>query len=644
MAIATMRVPTLFTAVDRFSDVVSKMTNKTTAFGKTAGSAISRVDHKINGLWGSMNSMSQLAIGGGIGGLFYYAGKDVMDYETKIASLAAVTGTKIGSMNKQIESLGKETKRSVIDIAGSFEIVGSKMSQYLKNPEALKQITKESILLAEASRMKLEPAIEALTGVLNIYGKSAEDANYIVNKLSAGEVVGSIKIPETLDLLRQFGGTARLANVQVDESVALIQALTKSLGVEGVGRGIRNLMVDLNMVGAYDKNKTKALLKAGVNMDILGDKSLSLIDRLTELKKLQGNSAAMGLFFKKTGIQTGATLFQNFDDLKKFLAMIREMNPALEQASKNNSTLSYMVDRLKDSFTNFVVTGNDAGVALKIVKGLVGWMIDNMGSLISLIMSVTIAFLAWKGIVLVISVINGVMTTFNAIMAVHRFIVLWATLTNVSYAASLWAVAAATLAAYWPLLLIAGALGVLVYSMWDSKKATDSMVGGQISSLDKGNLAWKNSTNVMEKELRKQKALTNYTKDIPANVSSITSMQSNAYERRYHIKEQAMSKVLQMPIQNDNQKLALINAAEKSSPKVKSLINDEYNYQIENLAGKKGFFDQILEFFSGSGGKKENTTLTIYAPEGYKVDSNNKTKGIEVKTTPNQGTRGTGNN
>jgi len=98
---------------------------------------------------------------------------------------------KSATLNHQIESLGKETKRSVIDIAKSFEIVGSKMSQYLDKPDELKSITKASILMADASKMELEPAIESLTGVMNIFGKSAADANYIVNKLSAGEIVGS---------------------------------------------------------------------------------------------------------------------------------------------------------------------------------------------------------------------------------------------------------------------------------------------------------------------------------------------------------------------------------------------------------------------------------------------------------------------
>lgn len=229
MAVATMRVPTIFTAVDRFSDVVSRMGAGVNRFGKNTTSALSRVDNKLNGVFNSMNGLSQLAIGGGVGGLFYYAGKDIMEFEKAIASVAAITGTKIGAMNSQIISLGKETKRSVIDVAKGFEIVGSKMSEYLDNPEALKTITGAGILLAKAANLELEPAINSMTGVMNIFKQSAEDAYKIVNKLSAGETVGSITIAQTADILPQFGAQAVRANVTIEESIALVQALTKSL-------------------------------------------------------------------------------------------------------------------------------------------------------------------------------------------------------------------------------------------------------------------------------------------------------------------------------------------------------------------------------------------------------------------------------
>jgi len=113
-----MKVPTIFYAVDRFSDVVSKMTRKTAAFGETAQAAAMRSSRAFNSAGTNMLSAGVgMALGLG------YAVNESIKYEKAIASLAAVTGTSVGEMNQQIESLGKETKRSVIDIAKSFEIL-----------------------------------------------------------------------------------------------------------------------------------------------------------------------------------------------------------------------------------------------------------------------------------------------------------------------------------------------------------------------------------------------------------------------------------------------------------------------------------------------------------------------------------------
>jgi len=647
MAVATMRVPTIFTAVDRFSDVVSKMSNKTAHFSRSASSAINRVDHRLNNMWGSMNNISQLAIGGGVGGLFYYAGKDVMEYEKKIASLAAVTGTKIGSMNSQIQSLGKETKRSVIDIAGAFEIVGSKMSEYLDKPEALKQITSASIMLANASRMELEPSIDALTQVMNIYKMKAEDANRIVNKLSAGETVGSISIAQSADILRQFGAQAVTANVNIEESIALIQTLTKSLGVEGVGRNLRNILFDISSTKTWDKKRWAAIKMAGIDFEYLTDSANSTVDRLRELKKLAGAKGATELFFKRTGTIGARTLFQNFDVFEDFLGKITKLNDAEAKAAKNASTLAYLIDRVKDSFTNFIVTGDNATGMLGVVKGLMGWMIDNMGTLVNLVLSTTVAFLGWKAIVTVVALINGVMGAFNAIMAVHRFIVLWATLTNVGYAASLWAVAAATLAAYWPLLLIAGALGVLVYSLWDTKSATDAMVGTQISGLEKSNMAWVNSTAVQKREIDKQNSQLNSLQP-PGFKSNVTATGGNALQSLSNMaKRKEIAKAeSEAAYKATTEKYSKMSSADFGAMVSKNLANgkSDYGYNSygtstpKNLAGKVNASSNGMNPNGTNGG-----TVTINLNDPNKaIESvlNSNPKGIEVKTTSNQGSRG----
>lgn len=634
MAVAQMRVPTIFLAVDKFSDVVSRMTNKTAHFSKSTVGAINRVDHRLNNMWGSMNNISQLAIGGGVGGLFYYAGKDIMDYETAIHSLGAVTGTVVGSMNKDIESLGRETGRSVINITKGFEDIGSKMSEYLKNPTALKEIARQGILMANASRMSAEDSIDNLTSLLNQFGKGYGDAKAIVNKLSAGEDIGASTIPETIDILRQFAASARMAGADYTESIAMVQAVTKTLGKQGVGRNFRNIMVDLNTGKGMDKNKLKALAMVGINIDKMIDPATTFIEKMKELTKLSGNKQAMGMFFKKTGMEAGSTFLREFKTFEKYLDFIKNNDTAQAKAAKNTATFSFAIDQLKNKFTNFIVTNNDANGALGMTKNLIRWMTDNMGTLIKLLVSVLAVFLAWKAIVGVIALINGVMATFNAIMAVHRFIVLWATMTNVSYAASLWAVAAATLAAYWPLLLIAGALGVLVYSLWDTKSATDAMVGSQISGLDKSNMAWKNSTSVMAGELGKQQSLLKNNKPIVQSPTMAQGILGNIQKR----KDDQKARIAALP----PMKTFSGNLFNADKTPVKYVNTNTETETPKNLAGSNTLTEEkIVSLMNSKGGTLD---INLKAPDNYDMDVDSKDlKGIDVKTSRNQGTRGKGN-
>lgn len=636
MAVAQMRVPTIFTAVDRFSDVVSKMTSKTSHFSKSTVGAINRVDHRLNNMWGSMNNISQLAIGGGVGGLFYYAGKDIMDYETAIHSLGAVTGTVVGVMNKDIESLGKETGRSVIDITKGFEDIGSKMSEYLKNPTALKEIARQGILMANASRMSAEDSIDNLTSLLNQFGKGYGDANAIVNKLSAGEDIGASTIPETIDILRQFAASARMAGADYTESIAMVQAVTKTLGKQGVGRNFRNIMVDLNTGKGMDKNKLKALAMVGINIDKMIDPATTFIEKMKELTKLSANKQAMGMFFKKTGMEAGSTFLREFKTFEKYLDFIKNNNTAQAKAAKNTATFSFAIDQLKNKFTNFIVTNNDANGALGVTKSLIRWMTDNMGTLIKVLVSVLAVFLAWKAIVGVIALINGVMATFNAIMAVHRFIVLWATMTNVGYAASLWAVAAATLAAYWPLLLIAGALGVLVYSLWDTKSATDAMVGSQISGLDKSNMAWKNSTSVMAGELSKQNNLLAKT-NIGGKALAKTKVDVSTIDTIYNKLKAAELQNAKLPKSQQLSKNALKYQVQTGFYSFEDKKYAQYNPQEtpQNLAGRKDM-QTTEDLMNKKTGKLE---LYIKTDKGVEASVISVPSGIEVKTTPNQGKR-----
>jgi len=636
MALAAMRVPTVFTAKDKFSSVINTMTRNT----RTFATGVSRLNSQINNEMASINRMAKYAAIAGGTMLFYKAGEDIIAYEKAIASLGAVTGTVVGSMNKDIESLGKETKRSVIDIAGSFENIGSKMSEYLKNPTALREIAKQSILLADASRMPIEESTDNLTSILNQFKLTYKDAVRVVNKLSAGEDIGASTISESADVVRQFAASSRMAGASLEETIALVQSTTKTLGKQGVGRGFRNLMVDLNTGKGMDKNKQKALLMVGADINKIIKPTTKFVDKLREIKKLLSNKQAMGMFFKKTGFETGATFLGSFDQFEQYLKFIEEKNTAQIKADKNNATFAKGWMDLKNAFTNAIVSGKNAGAGLEFIKEIMSWMIPNMGTLINLISSVAIAFVGWKIIVGIVSLVSGVMSAFTAIMSVHRFVVLWATLTNTGYAASLWAVAAATLAAYWPLLLIAGALGLLVYAFWDTGDAADDMVSKQVAALSKGDAALINSTSVMSKELSKQKQLMEtHNPKVNINKDMLSSFKL------------AKEKLRIATIQNDkaspSQKYTpegLKYAVQKGSFKFddpKLNIGSQVNSvgtAPKNMAGMKQLNDQeIMKSF------KQQVEVVIKDPgnnaESVKVNGKNYANGIPARTNSTTGVK-----
>ena len=636
MAIATMRVPTIFTAVDRFSDVVSKMGAGVNRFGKHTSSALGRVDNKINGVFNSMNSLSQLAIGGGVGGLFYYAGKDIMEYEKAQASLGAVTGTVVGSMRKDIEGLGTETKRSVIEITKSFENIGSKMSEYLQNPTALREIAKQSIIMSNASRMSIDDSTDNLTSILNQFKLSYKDAARVVNKLSSGEDIGASTIGESADVVRQFAASAQMAGASLEETIALVQSTTKTLGKQGVGRGFRNLMIDLNTGKGMDKNKLKALAMVNADIEKIIDPATKFIDKLQEIRKLLSNKQAMGMFFKKTGFETGATFLNSFEMFQKYLSFIEKNDTAITKAAKNTATLSYAIDVLKWSFTNYIVKNDNANGTLGVTKNLLAWMADNMRNIINLVLGLTIAFVGWKVIVGIVAIANGVLTAFNAVMAAHRFIVLWATMTNVGYASSLYAVAAATLAAYWPLLLVLGVLGGLVYAFWDFGDAAEESSNKQISALMDQNKAYMNSTNVLSSELGKQSNLItkhNANVKLKNNLPALeTYTKSDSLKQLNAMDVNAPNFDVQkyLQLQDEVQKMRSNNFQKNIMPKFAKKEID-FSERPRNLAGNNS---DNINFSKMIGNSRGEVTIYIKDPSNQikEVDQSN-LDGIKVNVS-----------
>lgn len=431
-----------------------------------------KFDKSAKGIFGNLSEIqkelfsfaAKAAVITGVSSLFRFGVQSIMDYETALASLEAVTGQSASLFKGQIESIASSSRKSAIEVAKSFEVVGSAMSEYLDNPKALGQITDAGITLSKASRMELEPSLQALTSVMNQFGFAADQAANVVNRLTAGEIVGSITTAKAAEHLQQFGAVASANNVSLSESVALVEALGKKLPAEMLGRSARNMITFMGAIKGAPKQTLDALAKHGVNLDIVSSKSLSYGERLKELSKIQGDAVAMEQFFGRENIAAGTTIFQQLDTYNKWVKQIGNTNEAQKQAAVNSRTLSNALAEVKNSFVNVIVSGDKMNPLLELTKSLFFGLAENMGLVLGVIGSVAAAFLLYQTAVLGVNAalwLNEAFLTGKFFVAMIRQIAL----TNgTTFATAALAVAQSTLNAAWaanPIgLVIAGALAL----------------------------------------------------------------------------------------------------------------------------------------------------------------------------------------
>ena len=117
--------------------------------------------------------------------------KTFNDYEERVDNLSALTGL-AGSSLDWLSQKAKDLSTSTLEggirvtqgaqeIVDAFTKTGSARPELLKNKEALAQVTQEAIILSNAAKTTLQPAIEALTMVMNQYNVPAIEASWIIN-------------------------------------------------------------------------------------------------------------------------------------------------------------------------------------------------------------------------------------------------------------------------------------------------------------------------------------------------------------------------------------------------------------------------------------------------------------------------------
>ena len=399
---AAIKVPTEFTAVDKFTSVVKKMTTGVSRFSKSGVQAVKRFDTRVTKTINNMSKISKLALGLGIGTLFTAAIQNNIAYNDSLASVSAITGA-VGEDLVLLEKLSMKTAKAQkmlgADVLNAYELVGSAKPELLGTAELLDKVTNSAVTLSKAGRMELGPAAEALTTTLNQFGLGGEYAGKVIDNLAAGAKFGSSSITNTSTALSKFGTIAAATGTKVNESIALIELVSPFEKGAEAGTKLRNVLGKMAGAKILPAAALKTLKSAGVNIDVVTNASLPLSQRLKEMAKVGANATDVMQVFGTENAALAQAIFDNVGGFDKMLEQIDSAGVANEQAATNTNTLKFAVDSIRTSFLNATTATNSNNEALSSVKDVLNFVSKNMEDLIGWAGLLIGGFISLKGLI-----------------------------------------------------------------------------------------------------------------------------------------------------------------------------------------------------------------------------------------------------
>lgn len=319
---------------------------------------------------GSIVSMTKgFATLGGISFALMDVTKKSMEFEKSLSGLRSLTGLGAKDMEyfkKAAIDLGSTSTQTASQVVEAYKLIGSQQPELLKNREALNEVTKQAIILAEAAGMDVPSAAKALSGSINQMGESANVAGEYINILAAASQAGSADIQYLSKAIEKSGGAANSVGVKYNELVAAIETIApKITEASEAGTNLRNIFLILE--GSSDNNLRPSVVGLSKALDNLASKNLDA----TQMTKM----------FGRESVTAALALVNAKDQYKGYIDAITGTNTALEQQRINNANLGGSLNAVSSAWEGFILTMNKSNGFLSTAAQGVASLIQNLTDL-----------------------------------------------------------------------------------------------------------------------------------------------------------------------------------------------------------------------------------------------------------------------
>ena len=336
----------------RFKEIgkeIKSLENRQRDFNQTLGRGRTFVGEYAKGAIGAFKQIGA-TLGIAFGAQLVFSGlrkgvEITAEFEKSLDNLSAITGAVGGDLEfykEQAIGLARDQRLATVganEFVEALKLVGSARPELLENKEALTALTKEAIILSQASGQTLPESAQNLGNTLNFMRLEADQSARVINVLAAASQKGAKEIPFINDALSKFGGVAASAGISVETSVAAVETLGKVIPEAATaGTNLRNVIAILQIEADKAGRPFEGLVE---ELDRLGPE----VNNVTKLNKVFGRENLLAI----------QTLIAQREELKGLETAITGTNTAYEQAATNTDNLTSNYERLQNTLSSLVL-------------------------------------------------------------------------------------------------------------------------------------------------------------------------------------------------------------------------------------------------------------------------------------------------
>lgn len=526
--------------------------------------------------------------------------KDYRDKEESQANLKALTGLDDGAISwltEQAEKLSTTMDESGLRITQSsqaildaYMLVGSNKPELLNDKEALNEVTVEAMRLAAAAKMKLQPAVDAMTTALNQYGEGAESASRYVNVLAAGSKFGAANVEQQSASILKAGTAAASANVPIEELVGSIEMLGEK-GIKGeiAGTGLKKFFLVLQTGAAETNPKVVGLSTALDNLKARVDAA--------ESKKTGGGAALLKKMFGEEAYSIASILSANTEKVKEYTEAVTDTDTAMEQAAINSDTSAAKMAQVRNKF-------KEAGIELiERLNPSLGILANWSSRLISLLPYIIDIFIKFRGtIISFVAALIAYNLYMNKSVIIDKLKVFWQNKLKVAIKQTY-----ETLAKH-PYGILIAAAGMLIGNLIDLARAHDkagaaakeladirkqaaSNMAEEKTKLDLLVAAARNENLSLEE---RHKAIDKLNEIIPGYNASLDDTTGKYRENEKALKDYITQLTRKYEIEGATDTLAELGKRKAELKMEQSELEEELNQELASNAKRQGNGKQII--------------------------------------------------